>query len=549
MAHGGGGPAAGPTAHAGVAPEPGAAASAARQRRQLAKANFLRLRAMSRAGGEGVDPRDRAAFTAECKSALRSVAAAARAETAAAAAEQRPQSLDALAALHQQAAELHAAVCEEELAVGERSERAQTAASENPSERAKTAASEWETAARDIREQRRYIEAQLDGLEEAVHGVLQEQRAQTAASQQLAVGGQGADSGPPPAAQEASALLRLRAMSRAGGEGVDPRDRAAFTAECTSALRSVAAAARAETAAAAAEQRPQSLDALAALHQQAAELHAAVCEEELAVGERSERAQTAASENPSDRAKTAASEWETAARDIREQRRYIEAQLDGLEEAVHGVLQEQRARTAAGEDTSHASQTERIGTTASERLQTGEDAHVHFADTTEHLERPKTDRLRTAARPHTIEMEVVDEGDEEGEPDEADELHSERRGDRTDGLYAESELEVLQPDSPVREFESETRPVTSALPSVVSWMPMGLHSERREDGATGLYTENEVLQPDSPVREFESETGPATSALPLDVSWMPVGSPAADPVTPSCVRTLHAAGCHLCKNL
>jgi hypothetical protein len=337
-------------------------------------------------------------------------------------------------------------------------------------------------------------------------------------------------------------------MSRAGGEGVDPRDRAAFTAECKSALRSVAAAARAETAAAAAEQRPQSLDALAALHQQAAELHAAVCEEELAVGERSERAQTAASENPSERAKTAASEWETAARDIREQRRYIEAQLDGLEEAVHGVLQEQRARTAAGEDTSHASQTERIGTAASERLQTGEDAHVHFADTTEHLERPKTDRLRTA-RPHTIEMEVVDEGDEEGEPDEADELHSERRGDRTDGLYAESELEVLQPDSPVREFESETRPVTSALPSVVSWMPMGLHSERREDGATGLYTENEVLQPDSPVREFESETGPATSALPLDVSWMPVGSPAADPVTPSCVRTLHAAGCQLCKDL
>ena len=54
MAHGGGGPAAGPTAHAGAAPEPGAAASAARQRRQLAKANFLRLRAMSRAGGEGV---------------------------------------------------------------------------------------------------------------------------------------------------------------------------------------------------------------------------------------------------------------------------------------------------------------------------------------------------------------------------------------------------------------------------------------------------------------------------------------------------------------
>jgi len=82
-----------------------------------------------------------------------------------------------------------------------------------------------------------------------------------------------------------------------------------------------------------------------------------------------------------------------------------------------------------------------------EGLSTGDDSHVHCSGVAmEQLERPKTDKLHKEARHRTDMGSVVEEDEEEGE-------------------------KLLQPPSPNRDFESDTRPVASALPSRVSLMP------------------------------------------------------------------------------
>lgn len=227
-------------------------------------------------------------------------------------------------------------------------------------------------------------------------------------------------------------FIRLRAMSKAKGDSVSPQDLAAFKVEVLESLKSVSIAVRAEREAAKCEMRATSSNTLEALHEQVAQVHAAVSEEECAMMARSERAKTAASE----RAKTASAEHDeelervkTAATDLGEALKEIEQKRQEIEQhmvEVQHAIQDARAEESASTSTSHM-------------LATGEGGHVRFSDADdvrEPFSAPRTaGRLKTS-RPHTIEMQAAEEETAHNEND----MHVDGR----QGGIAAAEVEVVE---------------------------------------------------------------------------------------------------------